>query len=112
MEDSMNPCNKHPKLDSGFQQTYANRPERQIDGIPGIGALRLFNGLKSAVRRSVGWISRWHQRRTLIRKLLALNDHNLKDIGLERSDIASYVEEIIVMDARSKYKANESNDSI
>jgi uncharacterized protein YjiS (DUF1127 family) len=57
--------------------------------------LRLVNGLESAVRRSVGGISRWRQRRTAIRELQALSDHHLTGIGLDRSQIVSTVEEII-----------------
>ena len=84
----MNPYYEPPNLGSSFQQAHADRPERpgrQIDGIPSIGALRLVNGLESAVRRSVGGISRWRQRRIAIRKLQALSDHHLADIGLDRS---------------------------
>ena len=98
MEDSMKPYYELPNLGSSFQQAHADRPERpgrQIDGIPSIGALRLVNGLESAVRRSVGGISRWRQRRTAIRELQALSDHHLTDIGLDRSQIVSTVEEII-----------------
>lgn len=83
-----------PNLGSSFQQAHADRPGREIDGIPSIRALRLVNGLESAVRRSVGGISRWRRRRTLIRKLQALSDHYLTDIGLDRSQIVSTVEEI------------------
>ncbi len=57
--------------------------------------MRLVNGLESAVRRSVGGISRWRRRRTAIRELQALSDHHLTDIGLDRSQIVSTVEEII-----------------
>ncbi len=98
MADSMNPYYEPPNLGSSFQQAHADRPERpgrQIDGIPSIGALRLVNGLETAVCRSVGGISRWRQRRTAIREFQALNDHHLTDIGLDRSQIVSTVEEII-----------------
>ncbi len=60
--------------------------------------MQLVNGLESAVRRSVDWISHWRQRRTGTHKLQALNDHYLADFGLERSQIVSTVEEIIEMD--------------
>ncbi len=94
----MNSYCEPPNLGSSFQQAHADRPERpgrQIDGILSIGALRLANGLESVVRRSVGGISRWHQRRTAIRALQALSDHLLTDIGLDRSQIVSTVEEIV-----------------
>ena len=98
MVDSMNPYYELSNLGNSFQQAHADRPDRpgrQIDGTPSIGALRLVNGLESAVRRSVGGISRWRQRRTAIRELQALSDHYLTDIGLDRSQIVSTVEEII-----------------
>jgi uncharacterized protein YjiS (DUF1127 family) len=103
--------NKYPNLISSFQQALAVSPEQpgcQIDGIPCVGVLRLANCLKSAVRRSVGWIYRRHQRRTAIRKLQALNDHFLKDIGPDRAEIVLYVEEVMVMDTRSKYIADQN----
>ncbi len=70
----MNPYYELPNLGSSIQQTRADRPERpgcQIDGILSVGALRLVNGLESAVRRSVGGISRWRLRRTAIREFQA-----------------------------------------
>ena len=94
----MRPYYEPPNLGSSYQQAHAERPEwpgHQIDGVPSIGALRLVNGLESAVRRSVGGISRWRQRRTAIRELRALSDHHLTDIGLDHSQIVSTVEEII-----------------
>lgn len=106
----MNPYYELSNLGSSFQQAHADRPERpgrQIDGIPSIGALRLVNGLVSAVRRSVGRIPRWRLRLTTIRELQALSDHHLKDIGLDRSQIVPTVEEIIETGGR-----HESNYSI
>ena len=94
----MKPNCEPPNLASSCQQARADRPERpgrRIDGIPSIGALALVNGLESAVRRKLGGISRWRQRRTAIRELQALSDHHLTDIGLDRSRIVSTVEQII-----------------
>ncbi len=94
----MKPNCEPANLASSFQQARADRPERpgrQIDGIPSIGALALVNGLESAVRRKLGGISRWRRRRTAIRELQALSDHHLADIGLDRCRIVSTVEEII-----------------
>ena len=93
----MNPYYGPPNLGSSFQQAHADRPERpgrQIDGMLRIGALRLVKCLKSAVRRSIGGISRWRRRRTAIRALQALSDHCLTDIGLDRSQIVSTAEKI------------------
>jgi uncharacterized protein YjiS (DUF1127 family) len=98
MEDSMNPYYEPPKLGSSLQLAHADRsyrPGREIEGIPSIGALRLVNGLESAVRRIAGGISRWRRRRTAIRELQALSDHYLTDIWLGRSQIVSTVEETI-----------------
>ena len=81
---------------SSFQQAHADRterPGRQINAILSIGASRLVNG--SALRRSVGGITLWRRRRTAIRELQALSDHHLTDIGLDRSQIVSTVEETI-----------------
>lgn len=100
----MKPGHKHPKLDSSFQKARAGRPDRQVSRIPGIDLVWLVNGLKSAVCLSAVSIYRWHQQCTMIRKLQALSDHHLRDIGLNRTDIVSYVEKIFVMDRRSKYK--------
>lgn len=94
----MNAYCKPPNLASSFQQASAGRPERarrQIDGLASIDALRLFHGLEAAVRRGVGGISRWRRRRTAIRELQALSDRHLTDIGLDRTQIVSQVEEII-----------------
>ncbi|WP_282610268.1 DUF1127 domain-containing protein [Pelagibius sp. Alg239-R121] len=48
-----------------------------------------------ALRRIVGAISRWQRRRAAIRELRALDDYHLMDIGLERFQIVSAVEEMI-----------------
>ena len=85
-------------LGSSLQQAHADRPERpsrQIDGLPSIGALRLVDALELAVRQGVGGISRWRRRRAAIRELQALSDRHLRDIGLDRSQIASTVETLI-----------------
>lgn len=38
---------------------------------------------------------RWHMRRKTIRALSALNDHQLKDIGVERSEIPCVADECL-----------------
>jgi uncharacterized protein YjiS (DUF1127 family) len=79
LEDAVNPDYEIPKF----------------DGFIGVGALRLVNGLTSTVRRSVGGIARWRRRRAGIRELQALSDDYLKDIGLDRSRVASPVDQFI-----------------
>ena len=42
-------------------------------------------------RVTIGRVLRWHQRWLAIQTLEALNDHYLKDAGIERSEIHSFV---------------------
>ncbi len=94
----MNPYYELPNLGGNFQQVHADAPERpgrQVDGIVSIGAFRAVNALESAIGRLAQSVTRWRQRRIAIRELQALSDHHLADIGLDRSQIVSTVEEII-----------------
>lgn len=91
MEAKMILNHKQSNLCNNIQQTHADRNQ-------GASVLRLINSLKSALRWCVGWILCWHQRSTAIRELQALNDHYLKDIGLERSEIVRSVIETIRLD--------------
>ncbi|MBB4302144.1 uncharacterized protein YjiS (DUF1127 family) [Rhodobium orientis] len=56
-----------------------------------IDALAARSGPATWIRRLVGPVVRWRDRRTAIRALESLNDHQLKDIGLGRADIPSIV---------------------
>lgn len=91
MNSSFKPLN----LDDGLHRFHAHGPERtgrKAEETPGT-ALRWFaDELKQAVHGAAGWISHWRQRRAAIRELQGLNDHYLKDIGLERSEITSAVD--------------------
>ena len=82
----MLPYQRHPNSGGSFQQ---------LDGPPGIRVLRLFSSLESLARQTAGWISRWCRRRADARKLQALSDHYLRDVGLDRSQIVSPFERII-----------------
>ena len=42
-------------------------------------------------RLTIGRVLGWHQRWVAIQTLEALNDHYLKDAGIERSEIRSFV---------------------
>ena len=46
----------------------------------------------NAVRAAAAAMPSWHQRRIAIRRLMALDDHILKDIGIRRGDIHSVAE--------------------
>jgi uncharacterized protein YjiS (DUF1127 family) len=110
----MNPCNEHTNPCNSLQKAHTDPQKqlnRQIDGIFGFSTFRLINGLESIVRRCVGRISHWRERHIMIRKLQALNEHYLKDIGLERSEIISMVEGVIGMDTKSKYRAGRDNSN-
>jgi uncharacterized protein YjiS (DUF1127 family) len=94
----MSASREFPSVCSSIRQARADRPEQpdcQIERLPSTGTLRLIKVLESAFRRSVDGISHWRRRRTAIRELQALSDHHLKDIGLDRSQIVSTVEEMI-----------------
>ncbi len=57
-------------------------------------ALRgLIRGSVGAVRQGTETLRRWHRRRVAYRALMALNDHLLHDIGLDRAQIPAAVEE-------------------
>lgn len=86
---------KHHTFTSSFKPTHlgrVERPDHQASRSHGIGS-QLIVFLESAVRRNVGRIARWYQRRSAIFALQALNDHYLKDIGLDRSGIVASVGE-------------------
>lgn len=51
----------------------------------------VIEGLRSVARRSVGAVLRWRDRRIAIGTLEALSDYYLMDVGIERSDIPSFV---------------------
>lgn len=91
----MNAHFKHFSLNNSFPQVHPERPNGQIRGVPRNGTLQLVNDLESVVRRTISRVFHWWQRRTTIHKLQALNDHYLKDIGLDRSQIISSVDGIV-----------------
>ena len=61
---------------------------------------RIIGAAEAAVRRGLGKISRERLRRARIRELMSLSDHQLLDIGVERSDIATTVEKILEQKTR------------
>lgn len=108
----MNPCNEHTTHCNSLQMPHkeqSRQSNRPVGGIIGISALLLTYGLKAIARRSVEWFSLWREQRFMIRKLQALSDHYLKDIGLERSEIVSMVKEVTEMNTKLGYRADRDN---
>ena len=93
----MNSSFKQLNLDDSLHQFHDHRAERlsrESDETSNIVFRWFADEVKQLVRRVALWISRWRQRRAAIRELQLLNDHYLKDIGLERSQIASALDEL------------------
>ena len=106
----MNPGNQRSRPGKRSQLAatdVSGRPGVPNIAVPGIGVLRLIHCVVSTLHRSVDWACRWHQRRIGIRKLRALNDHYLADIGLDRSGIVAYVEESIGMGPGPDHKVGK-----
>ena len=110
----MSSCKQHSNLCSSFTQSQVNRqrqPGLKIEGLMGAILFRYRYSQQSLIRCSDKWISHWRARRIMIRRLQALNDHYLKDIGLERSDIVSMVEQAIELNLKPKYKVSGDNSN-
>ena len=82
---------EHSPPGVSFHHHHGERRDRAIGRLLKIGAQWLVNWPISALR----WISFRRRRGTTARQLQYLNDHYLKDIGLERAQVASSVDEII-----------------
>lgn len=82
---------EHSPPGISFQHDHGERRDRAIGRLLKNGARRLVNWLSSAFR----WISLWRRKRSTVRELQQLNNHYLKDIGLDPAQIASSVDEII-----------------
>ena len=94
----MNPYYELPNLGNSFSRQETGGPERgdkALDPLISVGALRAVNGVESVIRRVLAAFSRWRVRRASVRALNELHDRDLADIGLDRSQIVSTVDEII-----------------
>ena len=49
-----------------------------------------------------------HRRRKARRELRALNDHLLRDIGLERHQIAAYVDQVVTLEGGTPFEPNRN----
>ncbi len=93
MNSSFRPLN----FEDSLHHDHAYRTERtgRVSGeTPLIAIAGFARGLEQLVRRTVVRIVQWRRRRATIRELQTWSDHYLKDIGLERSQIASAVDGI------------------
>ena len=53
---------------------------------------RLVRGIVGIIAQGAEALRRWHRRRVAYRALMALNDHLLQDIGLDRAQIPAAVD--------------------
>ena len=53
---------------------------------------RLVRGIVGIIAQGAEALRRWHRRRVAYRALMALNDHLLRDIGLDRAQIPAAVD--------------------
>lgn len=87
---------QHPEPACDFQQ-----PRLGQFGHPILGSVsRLIRAADTAMRRGLLKIARERLRRARIQELRSMSDHQLLDIGVERSEIASTVERILEQKAR------------
>lgn len=63
---------------------------------------QLIRAADTAIRRGINKIARERLRRARIKELQGLTDHQLLDIGVERSEIAATVEKILERQGRSR----------
>ena len=85
--------NTHPNPVSSAVQDQVYQTCRQANEVRRMWLLQLAD-----------WVTDWYHRRALIRELQGLNDHYLKDIGLERGEIVSYVKGISMSGKQDKNK--------
>jgi len=85
--------NTHPNPVSSAVQDQVCQTCRQANDVRRMWLLQL-----------IDWVSDRYHRRVLIRQLQNLNDHYLKDIGLERDEIVSYVKGISMSGKQDKNK--------
>jgi len=85
----MHTKDNHLNFEISCRHNQSNKPSHSNDWIRYTGVFSLY-----------GWVVRWYQRRVLIRELQNLNDHSLKDIGLERSGIESFATQMSRGDIR------------
>ncbi len=72
----------------GLNKPVANGP---IDDAISVYAYKALNAVAESVANAVGAVRTWHARNAAIGELSRLNDHLLKDIGIDRSEIRAVV---------------------
>ncbi len=99
----MNPDCAHSNLGGRRDRRRSDRregPGLWLPELPFVAASRFSGGLTSAALRAVGGLSRHCRRRAAIRKLRAMSDAALRDIGLDRSQVVSPVEALLETSGR------------
>ncbi len=84
----MNPYTILPRLN----KPAANDP---VDDAISVYAYKAVTAVAESVANAVGAVRAWHTRNASIRDLSLLNDHLLKDIGIDRSEIRAVVNEML-----------------
>lgn len=76
---------------------------RTVGAVPhaGLNLRRWLTGIGAGVFRSLSVFWRWRQRGLGLGTLKNLSDHQLRDIGIDRSRIAAMVEEVVRTGRRS-----------
>ncbi len=84
----MNPYTILPRLN----KPAANGP---VDDAISVYAYKAVKAVAESVANAVGAARTWHARNAAIGELSRLNDHLLKDIGIDRSEIRAVVNEML-----------------
>ncbi len=84
----MNPYMILPRLN----EPAANGP---VDDAISVYAYKAVNSVAESVANAVGAVRAWRARNAAIGELSRLNDHLLKDIGIDRSEIRTAVDRML-----------------
>ena len=92
--------NQHYSLEDGDHRVTGAQTIGTVQP-SGVASARSPDGPGAGGLRSLAAIWRWRQRRLGLCRLQALSDRQLSDIGIDRSQIATVVEEVVRTGRRS-----------